>query len=240
MAAALLLSSCAGVTPLPTRTKTPTNVELKQKVSAKFIVPGQTTKSDVLANLRSVDAGMDNDQFFLARWSSSNKGGWLFLCGYTDCMGGASRFWKTANALVEFDDQDLVTRYAVFGDGSLISKLSPVAAQQKAVSFEPAQEIHVEHLKGVWNSATLVLGKDTFALRESVTHRGLRHSSTSTLDFQISRAAVANVGTGLGGSFPNVHVQIHFSEKTKVGKLMNVQMSVPDLFLLLEFLNPHS
>ena len=237
VAAGLLLTSCAGITPLPTRTKTPTNEELRQKVSANFIVAGQTTKADVLANLKSVDVGMENSQFFLARWSSSNKGGWLILCGYTDCVGGASRFWRTANALVEFDDNDLVARYAVFGDGSLIAKLSPLVARQRGMSFDPPHEIQVEHLKGVWNPATLVLGKDTFALRESVIHRGLRHSSTSTLDFQINRAAVANVRTGIGSIFPRVHVQIHFNEKTKVGEMMNIQMSVPDLFLLLEFLN---
>ena len=240
VAAGLLLSSCAGITPLPTRTKTPEYGELKQKVSANFIVPGQTTRADVVTNLKSVDAGMENNQFFLARWSSSNKGGWLFLCGYTNCVGGASRLWKTANALVEFDDADLVVRSAVFGDGSLVAKLSPLAAQHEAISFDPPQEIHVDHLKAaVWNPATLVLGKDTLALRESVFHQGLRHSSTSTLDFQINRTAVENVRTGLGSIFPAVHVRIHFSEKTKVGRLMNVQMSVSDLFLLLEFLNQH-
>jgi len=236
--AAGLLSGCAGITPLPTHTKTPTNEELKQKVSAKFILPGQTTKADVLTNLQSFDAGIDNNQFFLARWSSSNKGGWIFLCGYYSCVGDASRLWKTTNALVEFDDQDLVTRYAVFGDGSLVSKLSPLAAQEKAaVSFDPPREVRIEHLKGAWNPATLVLGKDTFALRESVVHRGLRHSSTSTLDFQINRAAVENVQIGLAGAFPEVHAQIHFREKTKTGEMMSVQMSVSDLFLVLEFLS---
>ncbi len=239
VAAGLFLSSCAGITPLPTRTRTPESGELKQKVSAKFIVEGQTTKADVLTNLKPVDAGMDNDQFFLARWSSSNKGGWLFLCGYNDCTGGASRFWKTANALVEFDDKEVVARYAVFGDGSLIPKLLPLAAQQKAVTFDPPREIQVQHLKGIWNPATVVLGKDTFALRESITHRGLRRTSTSTLDFEIKRAAVENVRVGLGGTFPEVHARIHFSEETKAGRMMNVQISVPDLFLLLEFMSQH-
>jgi len=222
---------------MPTRTKTPASEEIKQKVSAKFIVPGQTTKADVLANLESVYAGVENDRFFLARWSSSNKGGWLFLCGYTDCMGGASRFWKTTNALVEFDDKEVVTRYAVFSDRSLVAKLSPLAANETDVSFDPPHQIGVDHLKGDWTHATLVLGKDTFALQESITHRGGHHSSASMLDFEINRAAIESVRVGLGGFFPDVHVQIHFREKTKTGTIMNVRMSVQDLFLFLEFLN---
>jgi len=237
--AGLLLSGCAGVTPMPTRTKTPANEEIKQKVSANFIVAGQTTKSDVSANLKSVDAGLESDQYFLARWSSSNKGGWIFLCGYISCAGGASRLWKSANALVEFDNRDVVARYNIFGDGSLITKLSPLVGHQKPVSFDPPRVIQVKYIANGVNPATLFLGEDTIEVRESVAHVGFIHSSTSTVDFQAKRTAVADVQMGIGDVFPNVPVQIRFREKTKVGKVMNAQMGVPDLFLLLEYLNQH-
>jgi hypothetical protein len=239
MAAGLLLSGCAGVTPLPTRTKTPANEVLKQKVSANFIVAGQTTKAEVLAKLSSVDAEVEGDQFFLARWSSSNKGGWFFLCGNANCVGNAARLWKTANALVEFDDQDLVARYAVFGDGSLVARLSPLAAKQMTVDFDHPQTLYVqiENLQYGGTSATLILGRDTFELRGTEYTRGIRHPTKRSADFETNRAAVANVRIRVGGVFPLIPLQIRFNEKTRIGKKMNVQMSVPDLFLLLEYLN---
>jgi hypothetical protein len=139
----LLLSGCAGVVSLSSRTKTPAHQEINQKVSAKFIVAGQTTKADVLANLKPVDAGVESDRFFLGRWSTSNKGGWIFLRGYSSCAGGSSRPWKNTNALVEFDDHDVVARYAVFGDGSVVARLSALAAQEKPVGFDPPRELQV-------------------------------------------------------------------------------------------------
>jgi hypothetical protein len=233
-AACPLLSSCAGVVPMSTHTQTSSNQEIKQKIKTNFVVPGQTTKADVLANLKLVDTGVESDTFFLARWSSSNTGGWLFLCGYIDCVGGTSRLWKTTNALVEFDDHNLVTRYAVFSDGSLVAKLSPLAAQEKIVSFDVPREIQVEHISHVNEEryATLILASDTFEVRES----GKKASN-----FQINRAAVTGVRVGRYGSgqFPRTVARINFREKTKTGNSLLVRLSVPDLFLLLEFCNQH-
>ena len=164
----LLLSGCAGVVPLPTHTETPAQVQIKEKVTAKFVVPGQTTKGEVLAKLSSVDSGISDDQFFLARWSSSNKVGFALLCGYISCMGGGSRLWKTSNALLEFDDHNLVKRYSVFGDNALVTKLSPLAAQEQNMKFDDLREIQAEDI-GHYNviPATIILVRNTFELRES-------------------------------------------------------------------------
>lgn len=108
-------------------------VQIKQKVGASFVIPGQTTKEEVLAKLQPVNSGINGVRLFLARCSSSNKGGFALLCGYISCLGGGSRLWKTSNALLEFDEHDLLQRYSVFGDNILVTKLSPLRAKTQLI-----------------------------------------------------------------------------------------------------------
>jgi hypothetical protein len=226
---------CAGVVPMTTVTKTPANQEIKQKVSADFIVVGQTTKADLLAKLKPMDAGIESDRFFLARWSTSNMGAFYALCGYLSCAAvGAQRLWKTANVLLEFDSLDFVIRFQAFKDSSLVDRLAPLAAHENPVSFDVPREIQIiDNSNG--NTGTLLLGTDTLEVQETMFHPGFLHSHTSTVDVQIDRAKIIRLQNGANRPFPKIAVLVRLSEKTKLGKVLNVQMSVPDMFLLLEY-----
>ena len=231
----VLSGGCVGIVPVSTRTQTSANEQVKGKVKANFIAPGQSTRADVLTNLRQVDAGVLSDHFFVARWSSSNKAGWLLLCGYIDCMGGGSRLWKTSNAVVEFNQQNTVTQYAILNDSQLIDRLSLLAQREEPVAFNPPTEVQVEHVLSVAGvlPATLVLSTDDFELQES---------GKEARSFRIRRRAVARVrmaGWGIA-EFPKAAIRIDFSEKTRVGKSMTATLSVADLFVLLKFVNQHT
>src|SRR5690348_11924825 len=125
----LLLSGCAGVVPLPTHTETPPHGTDQTESRRKF----RNSKEEVLAKLQPVNSGINGVRLFLARCSSSNKGGFALLCGYISCLGGGSRLWKTSNALLEFDEHDLLQRYSVFGDNILVTKLSPLRAKTQLI-----------------------------------------------------------------------------------------------------------
>jgi len=229
LVACIALCGCAGVVPLPARTQTPANQQLKEKVSANFIVPGQTTRSDVLAKLQPLAAGLEGDRFFMARWSSSNKGGWVFLCGYINCVGGGSRFWSTTNALVEFDDGERVAHFEVFGESALIARLSSLASREKPESFDPPREIDAETGAGYRTAlpSTLVLSRDALEVRQT---------GKGALDFHISRRPITKITPVGPVPFPQIGATLHFAEKTKAGKSLSLTLDVPKLWIILEFL----
>jgi hypothetical protein len=221
---------------MSTRTRTAGGQEINQKIRTDFIVAGQTTRAEVLEKLKAFDSGTESNRFLLARWSSSKMASFYALCGYLSCAAvGAQRNWKIANALVEFDKKDFVTRYDLFGDRSLVRRLSVLAARDTTVDFEVPRELHVEHLGVSEHPATLILGKDTFDVRES---------GKSTHNFQVNSTSVVEIrakgfGPLSGAQLSGTPVAIQFKEKTKVGKSMTVRIGVPDLFLLLEYCNQH-
>ncbi len=236
LVACVLFLGCAGVVPLPTRTKGPAGAEAAQKVDVEFIRVGQTSRAEVLEKLKWADVGVQSDNFFLGRWSTSTFGTFVVVAGLpAEGYGAARRHWAVHNALVEFDDKSVVKRYAVFGDTSLVSELSRLAAQEKTVDLAAPKEISVEHLssahasRGGFQPAKIILSRDFFEFKEDEKERH---------NFKIALAKVTRVGPPPSGGSDATYIRllIHFAQKTKAGKVMEIRITVPDLTLLLKFL----
>ena len=232
-----LCAGCAGIVPLAAHVRTPEDTEIAGKVDRKFIAPGTTTRAEVLEHLQDEEAGVEGDRYFLARWQSSRAGGWYFLCGSSTCLGNAGRIWATTNALVEFDDRQIVTRYAMFGDMDIVARLGAMAAQEKPRSFDPPQQIQADHVEDDGHTITLTLANDMLSAHELVFHHGLGRTTTKDRDFAIPRAAVQSVRFRPGAEFPSVLVNVRFREKTAIGRAMTVRLNAAELFALLEFVD---
>src|SRR5690348_14350444 len=75
--ACALLWGCVGATPMRQRTvgqQGPTN-----NVDLSFLTKGKTTRAEVIEKLRAVGTGVESRSLFVARWRTSNWGGWAFM-----------------------------------------------------------------------------------------------------------------------------------------------------------------
>ena len=134
----LCLGGCIGVTRVPERTRGqqgPTS-----KIDLSFLDTPQVTRDEVLEKLKPADTGFKSDHYFIGRWDTSKWGGWAFLCGYVNCMGGTERFWHTANLVVEFDDNGDVKQHELFTDKYLFDKLQPLSRDAK---WSPADHLDI-------------------------------------------------------------------------------------------------
>ncbi len=233
------LLGCIGATPLPQRIKTVQGPELKH-LDMTFLQAGQTQRAEVLEKLAAIDAQVDSRKFFVGRWSTSKWGTWVILCGYISCAGGAGRLWSVANLLIEFDG-DRVKTFEVFPDHELAGRLAVVAASDDPIDFTQPREITLLPAPGssgqsaVYPCGKITLSKDAFDFAEGCGAKKPR-------DFTIEHSKVLRVTTP---RFSAVDAQasspvIHFQEKVKAGTIgsrrqMTVQMSVPDLVVLLKY-----
>ena len=159
----LLLVGCVGVTPLPTKTKTPAGPELKA-IDVNFIKPGVTNRDEVKKNLAPVDTGYECDRFFVGRWSYSNSGGWIVVAAYYNGYANATRFWSPRDLIVEFDEKGVVQGYTIFPDSHLSHEMPHVAAACPSMA---GRELHVSYWKGAeTSSAVIVLENGQFRFAE--------------------------------------------------------------------------
>jgi hypothetical protein len=100
-----------------------------KKLDLSFIRAGSTTRAEVREKLRAIDTGYQGDRYFLGRWSSSARGGWMILRGGTCCgsVGSGRRAWETGNLQIEFDDRGTVKGVEPFEDRKAVQVLVPVA-----------------------------------------------------------------------------------------------------------------
>ena len=238
-----ILAGCVGVTPLPKRTRTPQGIEEKT-VDLTFIQPGQTTRAEVKEKLKLIDTGYQNVRFFLGRWSSSSSGGWALLVGTGEGgFGGAERFWKVGNLLVEFDENGLVRKYKTFPDSHLLQELTPVAADSPMAATDPL-ELPVKYWKvvgyGQAISARIVLSVSTFEFEELGTAKKRHKFALRAQEvLSISKPYVADPS-------PVYTAQtLHFARDLKPlggpkGKTLRLDLTVPELVTLLSYVSHSS
>ena len=222
-------SGCAGVIPLRKLTHTPQGTQ--ENVHLDFIHVGQTSRAEVLEKLKPFDTGVNSEQFFVGRWTSST---WAWFV-VTSNAGAGDRHWGTKNLLLEFDDKGLVKKSENFSDKDLIRELSPVVEDYKPAGTTDRMEIMVapSYLEGASSKIILSGGSIEF---DGVGPRKRRKN------FTIPAGKITSIESrNAGGADPLYTSQvIHFSEVlTPFGgpprNKIFIRIKMPDLVALLKY-----
>jgi len=229
---AFCLASCVGATRLPERTRGQQGPT--QKVDLRFLLAGKTTRTEVAEKLKPVDTGVTSDRFFLGRWDTSKWGGWVFLATYGG--GGASRVWKDANLLIEFDESGRVKTYETFPDKLLLAKLDPVVNETVLLAEDRMDVSVCFDRRFHFAPASLQISIDTLEFTE------MRHVK-KPFHFRVPRERLTHIDGGtVGGNGDAVHVVdvLHFSDKLKAfggpsSKEVWVTSTVPQMITLLRY-----
>jgi hypothetical protein len=108
---------CSGCIIIPTAEHGrdfPTRVRIEKK-TLDLIVPGKTTRKEVLIQLGEPDVVMKKEQIFAYYWTLT-AGYFIVGAGYG---GGAAPIGRTHIVLVEFDDRGIVKRCETKGGNFL-------------------------------------------------------------------------------------------------------------------------
>ena len=225
--------SCVFPVRVPTRTKAPSIKERKTKIKVNFIQVGSTSREDVLNNLGWVDTGIEEENLFWGRWTSSAwRVVWVVGGGYTG-EAGSKRYWGNRNLLVEFDEKDLVKNYSVFNDGAILKRLCASLTQRlgEPLNISPPIEIQVQHghARGdQYGAATLILRKEFFEFKEITKPSHSFRISPA----QLTRFSHASTFAKVSPGNSSIIYTLHFGEKTNAGKKITLALS-PHAFMLL-------
>src|SRR6266852_7975281 len=229
---------CQGCLVLPLRAPTRTNGSsgAMEKINLDFIQSGKTTREEITTKLGGTDTGIKDKQLFLGRWASSKWGVLWAVGGGYSAVGGWNRAWARHNVLVSFDDRDIVQQYHEFPNGELVKQLSAWVAEGHGQPLDLSAPIEVavehRHAAGVCFPGTLVLGNDSFEFHED----GLKEKHNFKISpKQIKDLSLTTIGHGDKSDPGYMNQTFHFSEKTKVGGKMSIQVTAPTVLILVKY-----
>lgn len=230
---------CQGCLVLPVRAPTRTNGNsgAMEKINLDFIHDGKTTREEVTTKLGGTDTGIKDKQLFLGRWASSKWGVLWMVAGGNTGESGWNRGWARHNVLIGFDDKDVVQRYRQFPDEELVMQLSAWVAQGhgQPLDLSTPMEVRVghRHSSGVAYGGTFILENDSFAFHEGYGY--VKHDFKISPK-QIKDLSLTDIGHGDKSDPQYINETIHFTEKTKVGGKMTIQVDVPTVLILVKYL----
>jgi hypothetical protein len=230
---------CQGCLVLPMRApdRTNENSGAMEKINLDFIQPSKATREEVTAKLGGTDTGIKDKQLFLGRWASSNWGVLWMVAGGNSGADGWNRGWARHNVLIAFDDKGVVQQYRQFPDNELVSRLSACVAQGQGepLDLSAPMEVPVKHRYGSGRdvSGTFILATDSFAFREE---GGAGKHDFKISPKQIKELNLTSIGQGDKSDPRYMNQTIYFTEKTKVGGKMTIQVDVPTIMVLVKYL----
>ncbi len=221
---------------VPTRTKTPLSTERKTKIKVNFIQVGSTSRADVLNNLGWINTGIQEENFFWGRWTSS---AWRWVWAVGAGGGGAlgsNRVWGSHNLLVEFDEKGLVKSYSVFNDGAILKRLCATLTQRmrEPLNLSPPIEIQVQHRharEAQYEPAKLILDKESFEFKEFTK----KSHSFEISPAKITRFSHASTFVRDPSSNASIIYSVHFGVKTNAGKKITLALGPKALMVLARY-----
>ena len=233
-------SLCVSCIVLPlrvaTRTRAPSGTVRKTKIKVNFIQVGSTSREDVLNNLGWINTGIQEENLFWGRWTSSAWDVvWVVGGGYT-AAGGSKRYWGNHNLFVEFDEKGLVKSYSVFNDGAILKRLCATLTQRmrEPLNLSPPIEIQVQHRharEAQYEPAKLILGKESFEFKEFTK----KSHSFEISPAKITRFSHASTFVRDPSSNASIIYSVHFGEKTNAGKKITLALGPQALMVLAKY-----
>jgi len=240
----LLLSiACSGCLVVPMRAPTKTigtTGGIGKKVDLKFIVPGSTSRQEVLQKLDWLNSGITDDRFFVARWSESTWGvAWAVAANYA-ADGGWNRSWTIHNLVVEFDAQGLVLKSSLLDDKHLADTLSQLISQDSDESLAaqlPFQVLTNHSHLGKHTSGTLTLAEDELRFAPNGSACPDSNSCFATPRQNILRVSTGSWTSSSSTSPALLATTIHFKQNTSLGTKFSTQLDLPTIVLLLRYVH---
>lgn len=224
------------------RQRTVTRQGSSAKIDLSLLKPGAITRAEVLDKLKATDTGFQSNHFFVGRWRSSKWGEWIAIgtpAGYGGVAG--DRIWKNTNLLVKFDENGSVESSQVFPDKELVTKLAPVAREQRLSENE---QVDVITVLGSFDIATnLILKPDSMEIVETEHF----HAFKKRPQYHYTVPVLALKGISLAFAQNNVQyldVKIHLADDLRKfqgpsGKTIRLQMAMPQFITVLAYAEQH-
>jgi hypothetical protein len=238
LVASLLLAGCIAPIPMTKRVSGPVGVANQKKIDLTFVQPGRTSREEISQKLAWADSGIKDDHLFLARWVSSGSGWVVLIPGNVPNDVNAYRDWTVHNFLVDFDKTGLVKSARDVQTPELLTTLQQWVAHWDSPADEPPGPVELKvsrpHLGSPVTAANLVLSADSFGFQD---YRKPKHN------FQIHPSTINSITSRLddeAGHAPDssvIGVTILFKKKTPAGKQVSLNISPPDLLVLLKYLH---
>ena len=137
-----------------------------------FVKAGVTTREEVIEKLGWMDSGIQENQVFWGRWSSSGK---TVLIGGPEIGVADYTSYKTRNLLIEFDGRGRVTSVRLFNENEIARTLLDLcqrsgecpASQQTITHINVRWLVDENNRNRRWIDATLRAGADFIQLTEA-------------------------------------------------------------------------
>jgi hypothetical protein len=245
----LLTAGC--IAPIPTKERIQSPTAMKGKpVDISFIMPGSTTRQQVLERLAWADAGLNSQRLFLARWQTSRVIlVWAVTTAPVEGGAGATTLWRNRNLMVQFDTNGTVESLRPVTDVDLASQLSGWIADNRELPLDLSKPVTVLAIAWPSGPSQITLGKDLFEFHGPHERGGFPILAQANAPKQSNRLGKSHEGFrvppqeitrihSLAGEDPAyVRLKIEFANGSAAGKPLDLQMRPSDLLTLLQYLH---
>jgi len=220
------------------KTRVPSGLETKSTVDPSFIKVGQTSREEVVEKLGWADTGVEDDRFFICRWSESSWAALWILGGPGAAEAGSYRQWNDHNLLIEFDEKGVVQQTTYFPDKEFLATFSSLVAKYPTHTLDLSVPIEVPVAREYRTLyfGKLVLGADSVAFVEKPEFRAKGKHDFQTTPENLRDIAISGWAESYKKEPQQVIDTIHFKQHTKIGNQMTIRTDLPTTMTLLKYI----